>query len=175
MNRRLLALTILASIAIMAVGAVQATPTLSIQLTDSNGNNLTNTTAPVNTVVTVSASYVDSTGSTAQATLTVFYDNGLGPQLVATLYSGSVQSGTPVTATYTLTGLGTYEFRWTCTPDSPATSSSSINCPPSYQQRCQVNTYPQNKVPEPLPAAGLTIGLLAFGLFAFKKKRPKPV
>lgn len=174
MNTKLLAVVILAAIVIMTVGTVRATPDLSIQLTDSNGNDITNTTAPVNTVATVSAFYVDSAGSDAQATLTVFYDNGLGPQLVATLFSGTVKSSTTVTASYTLIGLGTYEFRWTCTPDPTTTSSSATNCPPSYQQRCQVNTYPQNTVPEPLPAAGLTIGLLAFGLFTLKRKRPKP-
>lgn len=173
MKTRLLTVAIFAAMAIMMVGAAQATPTLSIQLADSNGNNITNLTVPVNTVATISAYYFDSGGSDAQATLTVFYDNGLGPQLVATLYSGTVKSGATVTESYTLIGLGTYEFRWTCTPDSVTTSSFSTSCPPAYQQRCQVITHIPNTVPEPIPVAGVTIGLLAFGLFSFKRKRAK--
>jgi len=171
MNTRLLAAVILASIVMMTIGVVRATPTLSVQLTDSHGNNITDTTVPINTLATISAYYIDSGGANAQATLTVFLDSGSGPQLVATLYSGTVASNTTVTESYSLNGLGTYQFRWTCTPD-PTTSSS--NCPPAYQQRCQVSTTPQNTVPEPIPAAGLALGLLAFGVFAVKRKREKP-
>jgi long-subunit fatty acid transport protein len=172
MSPRLLAIVALAAMALVAVGAVQAAPTLSIQVTDSKGSNITGTTVPAGTVATVSAYYVDSGGSGAQATLNVFYDGGSGLNLVATLYSGTVNSGDTVTESYMLTNVGTYEFRWTCTPASTVSSSGfSTNCPASYQQRCQVNTSPQNDVPEPLPAAGLTIGLLAFGLFVLRRKR----
>jgi len=144
----------------------------SIDVQDSGGSSIVNKAVPVGTVVTVIVSYGDpATKAKASASLDEYY--GLDPSAltyVGNLFTGVVDDGYTSKSSYVLSNVGYYEFRWTCAEnlDSPGCTY------PANQQRAGVFTIPSNKVPEPAPFVGLSLGILALGLFFIKRKNVKP-
>ena len=173
MKRKLLFATLGLMIFAILIGVARAQISVTITLTDA-GNNSIASTVPVGTTVYVHGYYEDiSVGAPAVALMEVYYANGSGLTSQTTLYSGSVDSGQPITRSTTLTQPGSYEFRWTCTQEATAGSLGTTG----FGTQCEVKkgfitvklvTLP---VPEPGTLAGLIMALSAFGLLAVKKAK----
>jgi hypothetical protein len=154
-----------------AASVVKANLQETIDVQDSGGNSIVNKAVPPGTIVTVIVSYGDpATKAQATASLDEYY--GLNPSsltYVGNLFTGVVNDGYTSKASYVLSNAGYYQFRWTCAEnlDSPGCTY------PQNQQRAGVFTVPNNDVPEPAPFIGLTMGILALGLFFVKRKNVK--
>jgi hypothetical protein len=148
----------------LLVGVAKAQIAVTIQVKDSQGNNIDGGTVNLNTMAYVTGSYSDLSGSNAPASAVLeVYFNG---QLQSTLYSGSISSGGSVTEHYLMTTVGTYEFTWTCT--DAASTGATAQC---ITERGMVTATVQLVVPEPASIAGLLMGLSALGLLAVKRTR----
>lgn len=163
-----LALIMLAAI----IGVAKATINAKIEITDSVGNIISDTSVPPGTVAYVNGTYIDLSGSRqASASMTVYYDDDLssGPdwQFKETLFSGTVNDGQSIVETYTMTELGYYQFRWRC--EVIGTSGLSILC----RQEVGLALAQVFVIPEPGTLAGLITALSAFGLLAVKRIRTK--
>jgi len=175
MSARNLTAILAAVLAIMlffgAASVVKANLQESIDVQDSGGISIVNMAVPVGTVVTVYVDYGDpTTKAKASASLDEYY--GLDPSsltYVGNLFTGVVDDGYTNKGSYVLSNVGYYEFRWTC-----AENLGSPGCTyPANQQRAGVFTIPNNNVPEPAPFVGLSMGILALGLFFVKRKNLK--
>jgi hypothetical protein len=155
-----------------AASVVKASLQESIDVQDSGGNSIVNKAVPVGTIITIIVSYGDpTTKAKASASLDEYYGlNSNSITHVANLFTGVVNNGYTNKASYVLSNVGYYEFRWTCAEnlDSPGCTY------PANQNRAGVFTVPGNKVPEPAPYVGLSLGSLALGLFFVKRKNVKP-
>jgi hypothetical protein len=164
MSKRSLAFLFALIVFALLVGAARAQISVTIQVKDSNGNNISGGTVPINTVAYVTGGYSDLSGTAAPASAVMeVYFNG---QLKSTLFSGQVSSGGTVTKQYQMTTVGTYEFRWTCT--KAATAGITSQC---ITERGMVTATVGLVVPEPATIAGLMMALSAFGLLAFKRMK----
>lgn len=177
MNARNLIVILAAVLAITllfgATSAVKASLQESIDVQNSGGTSIVNQAVPVGTVVTVYVTYGDpTTKAKASASLDEYY--GLNPSsltYIGNLFTGIVNNGYTNKATYVLSNVGYYQFRWTC-----AENLGSPDCTyPANQQRAGMFTTPDNKVPEAAPLIGLSMGILALGLFFVKRKNVKLV
>jgi hypothetical protein len=167
MNKKLLVgLIALATLAIL-VSTVKAQITCTIVVKDKNGNALGGT-VPVNTVAYAYGHYEDLAGSApAQAWMEVYYDSGTGLVYETTIYAGTVLDGQTVQGTpYTLSKLGTYEFRFTCQAGG---TTGMLQC----GERAQARTTIQLSAPEPGTIAALLMALSALGFLAYRKTRAK--
>jgi hypothetical protein len=167
MNKKLLiSLIALASLA-MLVSTAKAQITCTIQVKDVNGNTISGGTVPMNTVAYVYGNYSDLDGTaSAQAWIDVYYDNGTGLVYQTTIFNGTVQDGQTAQGTYTLSKLGSYEFRFTCQADG---ATGLLQC----GERTQARTTIQLVVPEPATIATLIMALSAFGFLAYRKSHAK--
>jgi hypothetical protein len=165
MNKKLLvSLIALATLAIL-VSTAKAQITCTIEVRDVNGKIISGGTVPINTVAYIYGNYTDLDGTApAQAWIDVYYDNGTGLAYETTIFDGIVQDGHTAQGTYTLSKLGTYEFRFTCQADG---ATGMLQCGERVQARiCLV-------VPEPATIASLIMALSAFGFLAYRKTRAK--
>lgn len=165
MKKSAIILTLIATLAVFAlIAAAQAQVTASIQVKDQNGIVLNDQTVPLNTKIKIYGTYQDlGSGTPATYAISIYLDTGSGKNLI-TSWTGIVQSGnTAESPQYTLSQLGTYEFRFS------VTSGAMISCFETAQARTTI----QLAVPEPATLAALTMGLGALGLFALKKRRTK--
>lgn len=172
MSKKIL-ITILALVMFAAIiGIAKAQLEVQIEVKDSNGNNIDGETVFPNTVAYVNGTYKDLKGDApASALMQVYYDNNLSTpdwQLRKTLFNDTVNNGQSIERNYTMTELGYYQFRWTCTKES-GTSEISTLC---IEQRGQISALVLS-VPEPGTLAGLIMALSAFGLLAVKRIRTK--
>jgi hypothetical protein len=144
---------------------------VSIEVKDSNGNDVAGKTVPVNTIVNLYGYYEDLSGtSQAEAKMDVYFDpNGSGFNYKGTLFSDVVNDGDTVIKPYTLTELGTYEFRWTCTKSDPGSSSGTF----CSVERAQARTIIQLVVPEPGTMAIVVMALSTVSFLAIKRFRAK--
>lgn len=171
MNKKIM--SIVAMVAVVAFAALAGTAkaqiAISIELKDSHGNNIVNSTVPINTVAHVHGYYEDKSGSVAATgIMDVYYDAGSGVLVhKQTLYNGPVNDGETIIRTYKMTQPGSYEFRWTCTKPVSG-SGSSIQC---IDQRALVEARVTLVIPEPGTIAGLIMALSAFGLLAIRKTK----
>jgi len=171
MNKKILipivGLLVLAAMA----GIAKADIKVSIEVKDSNAIVISEATVPINTIAYVYGHYEDQSGnSPASALMEAYFDDGSGLVYRATLFSGTVNDGDTIMGTpYTMTELGTYEFRWTCTKQV-GTGEITVLC---RQERAQARTRILLVIPEPGTLAGLIMALSAFGLLATRKIRAK--
>jgi hypothetical protein len=159
----ILIIGLLAAIALTAVA--QAQITAQIQIKDLDGNVITDgQIVRLNTIIKVYGTYNDPAGTPATYKISVYLDTGSGTYMLITSWTGTVPSGNTVTSPqYTLSQLGTYQFRFT------VTSGAMISCYETAQARTTI----QLVTPEPATLAALAMGLGALGLFAYKKRRTK--
>lgn len=165
MNKKLLvSLIALATL----VSTAKAQITCSIEVEDVNGHTISGGTVPINTVAYVIGHYTDLDGTAplAQAWIDVYYDNGTGLTYETTIFTGTVQDGQTAQGTYTMSKLGTYEFRFTCQAGG---TTGMLQC----GERAQARTTIQLVVPEPATIAGLIMALSAFGFLVYRKNRIK--
>jgi hypothetical protein len=162
-----LALAMFVALAFASVARAQIKG--SIQVKDSESNIINGGTVYINTVAYVHGHYEDL-GGNAQASglMEVYYNDGSGLALEATLYSGTVDDEATITQTFTMSKLGTYEFRWTCQVGQPGTLGL-LRC----DEKTQARTTIQLVVPEPGTLAGLGMALAALGFLAVKRTRLK--
>ncbi len=167
MNKKLLiSLIALATLAVL-VSIAKAQITCTIEVKDVNGNTISGGTVPINTVASVYGHYSDLDGTaSAQAWIDVYYDSGTGLAYETTIFSGVVLSGQTAQANYTLSKLGTYEFRFTCQADG---ATGKLQCGEIVQAKTTI----QLVVPEPATIASLIMALSAFGFLAYRKSRAK--
>jgi len=172
LNRRVLGLAFaLAMFAALAfLGVAMAQITASIHVKDSNGNDISGGTVPINTVAHAYGSYEDLGGDApASGRLDVYFNDGSGLKFEANVWSGTLLDGeTKECPPYTMTKLGTYEFRWTCQVGQPGTLGL-VRC----DEKTQTRTTIQLVVPEPGTLAGLAMALGAFGFLAVRRSRSK--
>jgi len=165
----ILGLTIIAMI--FPVDVVKANIKVSIEVKDSDGNIIVdNQTVPINTVVYVYGYYEDKDGDApASALMEVYYKVGSNWVYEATLYDGIVEDGETIMGDpYTLSKVGLYQFRWTCTKGGPGTSTP-ICC---VQERAQARTRIELLIPEPgTLAAGVIIAVSILAFLAIRKKK----
>lgn len=179
MNRKI-AVTVLGLMALATfIGIAKAQIIASITVKDSGGNDISGGTVLINTIAYVYGHYEDLIGSVpASALMEVYYDDGTGWKHKATLFAGSVTDGGTIVKTYTMTELGTYEFRWTCVVTGTSSAGASeagrsgvgTFC---VQERAMARTKIQLVIPEPGTLAGLAMALAAFGFLAVKRMRVK--
>jgi hypothetical protein len=165
MKRKILvSIAAFVTLAIM-MSVAKAQITASIQVNGSYGNKLNQETVPINSAVHVSGHYEDLiSNQVAQGVMDVYFNDGTGLKYKATIWSGTIEDGETVTSTaYTLTQMGTYEFRWT------VKLGDATQC----TERAQARTVIQLVTPEPGTIAGLAMALSAFGFMALKKIRTK--
>jgi hypothetical protein len=174
MNKKIMPilLALVVTVAVVAFAALAGTAkaqiAIAIELKDSHGNNIVNSTVPINTVAYVYGYYEDKSGSVAATgVMDVYYDAGSGVLVhKQTLYDGLVNDGETIMRTYEMTQPGSYEFRWTCTK---ATSSGySVQC---TSERALIKARVTLTIPEPGTVAGLIMALSAFGLLAIRKTK----
>jgi len=169
MNRKIFLAILGIIIFAVAIPVARAQLTVTIDVKDSNGNSLKDATVALNTAVTVHGYYKDNNGDkSAFAKMQVYFDDGTGKKLQATLYSGYVSSGNTIIKPFTMTKQGTYEFRWDCTKQGSTTTAT-------FSTLCRIERGVTHAivlvVPEPATIAGLLMALSAFGLFAIKKSK----
>lgn len=165
-NKLLVAFIAIATFATIT-STVKAQLTCSIEIKDQNGNPISGN-VPINTAAYAYGHYEDLDGTlSAQATIDVYYDDGTGFKYQTTIFTGTVQDGQTIHSTpYTMTKLGTYQFRFTC---KASTTTGMLQCGESTQARTTI----QLVIPEPGTMATLAMAFLAFGLLAHKKKHTK--
>jgi hypothetical protein len=170
MNKKTLIPIFTLAILAASIATANAKIACSIQVKDINGNNISGGTVNINTVAYVSGHYEDQDGnSPANAVMEVYYNDGTGLKLEATLFTGNINDGDTITGTpFTLSKLGQYEFRWSCQKGTPGTPDGT-----SCSERTQARTTIQLVVPEPATIVGLLMALSAFGILAFKRTRMK--
>jgi len=168
MNKKILIAVIGVIVLSMIIGTAKAQISVSIDLKDSGGNSIKDTTVHVNTIAYVHGGYEDLSGSVpATGVMDVYYDDGSGVLVhKQTLYNGPVNDGETITRTYQMTEPGSYEFRWTCT--KLASSGTSVQC---VSERALTKAHVTLAVPEPGTIAGLIMALSAFGLLAVRKTK----
>jgi hypothetical protein len=152
--------------ALFAFTAVaQAQISAQIQIRDINNNLISDgQLVEMSTIIKVYGTYNDPAGTPATYKIDIYLDTGSGTYSLTANWTGTVQSGNTVTSPpYTLSKLGTYQFRFT------ATSGAMISCSETAQARTTIRLV----TPEPATIAALSMGLAALGLFAFKKRRTK--
>jgi hypothetical protein len=164
MKKKMLIMPIALAMLALFIAAANAQITCSVQVKDSNGNVISGGSVPINTVTYIYGHYEDLGGnSQANAVMEVYYNDGSGLKLEATLFTGNINDGATITQTFTMSKLGTYEFRWSC----------QLGTSQSCQERTQARTTIQLVVPEPAAIVGLLMALSAFGILAFKRTRTK--
>jgi len=170
MNRKIFLAILGIIIFAVAIPVARAQLTVTIDVKDLlNGNSLKNATVNLNTNVTVYGYYEDNNGGLpATAKMEVYFNDGTGKKLEATLYSGYVSSGSTTIKPFTMTKQGIYEFKWDCTKQGSTTTAT-------FSTLCTTERgigYVQvSVVPEPATIAGLLMALSAFGLFAVKRSK----
>jgi hypothetical protein len=169
MNRKLFLAILGIIIFAVAIPVARAQLTVTIDVKDLNGNSLKKATVDLNTDVKVYGYYKDNNGGLpATAKMEVYFNDGTGKKLEATLYSGYVSSGSTTIKPFKMTKMGTYEFKWDCTKQGSTTTAS-------FSTLCRIEKgldYTQIfTVPEPATIAGLLMALSAFGLFAVKRSK----
>ena len=149
-------------ILIAIAGAAQAQISATVHVKDINNNIIDNQTVHINTKVIVYGYYEDLAGtSSATGKIDVYLDQGAGFALVATIWGPStIADGQTISAEYTLTQEGTYQFRWT------VQYGAAGSCVETAQARTRLLI-----TPEPATLAALGMSLAALGLFAYRKKR----
>lgn len=149
----------------VSIAKAQITCTIEVKV---NGNTISGGTVPLNSVASVYGHYSDLDGNVAaQGWIDVYYDSGTGLAYEATIFSGVIPSGQTVQATYTLSKLGTYEFRFTCQADG---ATGQLQCGEIVQAKTTIHAL---VVPEPATIASLIMALSAFGFLAYRKSRAK--
>lgn len=170
MRNKTLTLTLTLFTLALIIGIAHAQIQATIEVKDTNGNNIDGQTVPIGTTVTVIATYTDDQNAPAQAIMQVYY-NGTGLNTTETLFIATVTSGSTTTKTYQLTRLGTYEFRWTVAKQpayaTPQTTNNALCIQQRALARTTVNAF---QVPEPATIAGLIMAISALGIFAIKRK-----
>ena len=168
MNKKILIAVLGVIVLSMIIGTAKAQISVSIDLKDSGGNSIKDTTVNVNTVAYVYGGYEDLSGSVpATGVMDVYYNNGSGILVHRqTLYNGPVNDGETIIRTYQMTEPGSYEFRWACT--KLAASGISVQC---VSERALIKAHVTLTVPEPGTIAGLIMALSAFGLLAIRKTK----
>jgi hypothetical protein len=167
MNKKLLVALIALATFAMFISVAKAQITCTIEVKDVNGNTISGGTVPINTVAYVYGHYTDLDGtSPAQAAIDVYYNDGTGLKYQATIFSGTVQDGQTAQGTYTMSKLGTYEFRFTCQSGG---ATGLLQCGEIAQARTSI----QLVVPEPATIAALIMALSAFGFLAYRKSHIK--
>jgi hypothetical protein len=149
------------------VSVAKAIMTVSIEVKDTDGNNIGGSTVPVGTVAIVYGQYDNTQGNQATASIKVYFsvDNTVYT-LKATLFDGVVDAGRTVQGLpFKLMDIGYYEFRWTCTE-----IVSGSRC---TNQAMQTRAVLNNLVPEPAPILGASMAILALGLFCFRRRGSK--
>jgi len=148
------------------IGIANAQITASITVKDSKGNTISGKTVLIGTTAYVHGYYEDQ-GGNAQASglMEVYFNDRSGWKYKATIWSDKLNDGDTVIGTpYSMSELGSYEFRWTCQKIGAA-----LRC----EERTQTRTTIMLVTPEPGTVAGLAMALAAFGLLAFKRRRAK--
>jgi hypothetical protein len=169
MNKKILITIIALAMVAAFISTAKAQIKATITVKDSKGNVISGGTVHINTVAYVYGHYEDLAGhSPASGQMDVYFDDGLGLNYKATIWSGNLNDGGTVMRTYTMSELGTYEFRMTCQIGTPETLGT-LRC----TERVQARTTIQLVVPEPGTLAGLAMALAAFGFLAVKKARSK--
>jgi hypothetical protein len=151
------------------LGIANAQIKASITVKDSKGDTISGTTVLIGTTAYVSGYYEDQ-GGNAQASglMEVYFNDGSGWKYKATIWFGNLNDGDTVIGTpYTMSELGSYEFRWTCQKIVPG--SLTVRC----EERTQTRTTIQLVVPEPGTLIGLSMALAAFGFLAIRRTRAK--
>jgi hypothetical protein len=174
MNKKIMPilLALVVTVAVVAFAALAGTAkaqiAIAIELKDSHGNNIVNSTVPINTVAYVYGYYEDKSGSVAATgVMDVYYDAGSGVLVhKQTLYNGPVNDGETIMRTYKMTEPGSYEFKWVCT--KLATSGISVQC---VSERALIKAHVTLIVPEPGTITGLIMALSAFGLLAIRRTK----
>jgi hypothetical protein len=151
----------------LMVGSAKAQVAVSVEIRDASNYILNGQTVLINTVAYAYGHYEDTIGN-AQATakMEVYYStDGVSYVQKAVIFNGIINDGeTKLAGTYTMNELGYYQFRWTC-----QIIGASTWCQETAQARTKITLI----TPEPGTIAGLLMGLIAFGLLAFKKTRAK--
>jgi hypothetical protein len=171
MNKKiLLPIIVLAALATI-MGIANAQIKVSIQVKDSNGNDISGSTVLIGTTAHVYGHYEDLGGNAqAYGWIKVYFDDGTGFKYETTLFSGPVNDGDTVEGTpYPMSKMGTYNFTWRSQKTDP-TIPLALRC---QQEGALARTIVQLHVPEPATLIGLTMALSAFGLLALKKTRAK--
>lgn len=168
MNKRILIAVIGVIVLFMIIGTAKAQISVSIDLKDSGGNSIKDTTVHVNTIAYVYGGYEDPSGSVpATGVMDVYYDDGSGVLVLKqNLYNGPVNDGETIIRTYQMTEPGSYEFKWVCT--KLASSGTSVQC---VSERALIKAHVTLIVPEPGTIAGLIMALSAFGLLAIRRTK----
>ncbi len=169
MNRKIFLAILGIIIFAVAMPVARAQLTVTIDVKDSYGNSLKDGTVALNTAVTVHGYYKDNNGGKpAFAKMQVYFDDGTGKKLEANLYLGYVSSESTTIKPFTMTKMGTYEFRWDCTKQGSTTTAT-------FSTLCRIERGLDYTrifvVPEPATIAGLLMALSAFGLFAIKRSK----
>jgi hypothetical protein len=164
MNRKILVAILGVIIFAVAIPVARAQVIVTIDV-KANGNSIKEGTVDLNTIVTVHGYYKDNNGDLpATAKMEVYFDGTLD----TILYSGNVDSGTEIVKSFTVTKIGTYEFRWDCTKQGLTTTAS-------FSTFCRIERGLDYThvfvIPEPATIAGLLMALSAFGLFAIKRSK----
>lgn len=168
MNKKIMPilLAVVAIVAVVAfalVGTAKAQIAVSIDVKDSGGNSIVNSTVPINTMAYVYCTYEDKGGSVSATGVMKVYHNNVSKE---TLYNGIVADGETITRTYLMSELGTYEFRWDCT--KLTAGGYSIQC---VADRALIKAQVLLVVPEAGTIAGLVMALSAFGLLAIRRTK----
>jgi hypothetical protein len=166
MNRKTALSLLIVAAFFMAISArasiARAQLVASIEVTDSIGNSIVNSTVPINTIAHIQCTYQDLDGSVSATGVMEVYFNNVFKE---TLYSGVVADGETITKTYLMNEPGTYEFRWDCTK---LTDGEFAYC---RIERALIKAQVMLVVPEPGTIAGLMMALSAFGLFVLRKAK----
>jgi hypothetical protein len=170
MNKKILVATLGIIVFAMLISVARAAITVWIDVRDSNGVSVKNATLDLNTVVTVHGYYEDNNGRLpATAKMEVYFDDGTGKTLDTILYFGNVNSGTEIIRSYTMTKIGTYEFKWECTKGGSTIKTASFSTQCRIEKGLDLTSV--FVVPEPATIAGLLMALTAFGLLAYKRSK----
>lgn len=168
MSKKVLLLTLGLLAFALAIPLAKAAITVWIDVQDSSGRSIKNETVALGTTVTVHGYYEDRNGNLpATVKMTVYFDDGTGKTLEATLYSGNVNSGEEIIRSFSLTKVGTYEFKWDCTKQGSSTTTASFSTYCRYERGLDLTSV--FVIPEPATIAGLLMSFLAFGLLTIKR------
>jgi len=171
MNKKVLlsAFALIAFATLMSIANAQIS--VSIQVKDSGGNDISGSSVIIGTTAHVYGHYEDLGGNAqAYGWIKVYFDDGTGFEYETTLFSGPVNDGDTVEGTpYTMLKMGTYNFTWRSQKIDP-TIPLALRC---EQEGALARTTVQLHVPEPATLIGLAMALSAFGLLALKKTRTK--